>query len=285
MIEAGNGRSGARAMLVLWPTAIWLVSFLLVPLLILLVLSLGSRDTLGRVTLTLTTDNYFRFFHPPYFFVLWRSLLLAFQTTVICLGLGIALAAWLAFCVPKKNQLWLLFLFLAPLWTSFLLRIYAWMIILRPTGLAANMLSVCGIHTQSSFLYSYGAVLLGLVYNYLPYMVTPIYAAFGKMDLGLLEAACDLGASPWRSFTHVTLPCNARGIVAGCILVFVPAFGDYVTPDLMGGAKTMFIGNLIQNQFLSVRDWAFGSAVSSILIVIVSIAIWIYLKYGETSTV
>jgi spermidine/putrescine transport system permease protein len=123
-----------------------------------------------------------------------------------------------------------------------------------------------------------------MVYNYLPFMVLPLYASLEKLDIRLLEAAADLGASPLRSFFKITLPLSSRGMVAGSIMVFVPALGDYVTPDLLGGAKTMFIGNLIQNQFLVVRDWAFGSAVSTILIVIVGVAIWAYLKYVEPDT-
>jgi len=156
------------------------------------------------------------------------------------------------------------------------------MIILRPTGVITGLLDSLQIPAPL-LMYNYGAILLGMIYNYLPYMVLPLYAAFEKLDVHLLEAAADLGAAPLRSFWKVTLPLSSRGIVAGCIMVFIPALGDYVTPDLLGGAKTMFIGNLIQNQFLTIRDWAFGSAVSTILIGIVGVAVWIYLKYGETS--
>jgi spermidine/putrescine transport system permease protein len=135
-------------------------------------------------------------------------------------------------------------------------------------------------HVQ--LMYNWGAVLLGMVYNYLPYMVLPIYAALEKLDPSLLEAASDLGASPLKSFFKITLPLSSRGVIAGSIMVFIPALGDYVTPDLLGGAKSMLIGNLIQNQFLIVRDWAFGSAVSTVLIVIVGLAVWVYLNHGET---
>ncbi len=121
-----------------------------------------------------------------------------------------------------------------------------------------------------------------MVYNYLPYMILPLYTSLEKFDMSLLEAAMDLGASPWRTLTSVLIPLSVGGIVAGSVMVFIPSLGDYVTPDLLGGAKTMFIGNLIQNQFLTVRDWAFGSAVSTVLILIVSVAIWIYLKYADS---
>jgi spermidine/putrescine transport system permease protein len=213
-----------------------------------------------------------------------RSLVLAASTTGICLALGTMFSLWLAFSVPKAKQNFFMTLMVAPLWTSFLLRIYAWMTILRPTGLISEMLHAFGWQHPPVLLYTPWAVLLGMVYNYLPYMVLPLYASLEKLDVRLLEAAADLGATPWRAFLKVTLPLSSKGMVAGSIMVFVPALGDYVTPDLLGGAKTMFIGNLIQNQFLTVRDWAFGSAVSTILIVIVSIAIWLYLKYVEPDT-
>src|SRR4029453_16313219 len=141
--------------------------------------------------------------------------------------------------------------------------------------------SAAGIMHPPVILYTPAAILLGMVYNYLPYMILPIYAALEKLDKRLLEAAADLGATPWQAFWKVTVPLSARGIIAGVTMVFVPSLGDYVTPDLLGGARTMFIGNLIQNQFLVVRDWAFGSAVSTILIFIVAAAIWVYLKWGE----
>jgi spermidine/putrescine transport system permease protein len=121
-----------------------------------------------------------------------------------------------------------------------------------------------------------------MVYNYLPYMILPLYTSLEKFDMSLLEASLDLGASAWRTLTRVLIPLSLGGIVAGSVMVFIPSLGDYVTPDLLGGAKTMFIGNLIQNQFLTVRDWAFGSAVSTVLILIVSVAIWIYLKYADS---
>lgn len=268
------------------PAGLWLTVFMVMPLVILLVFSVGHRDDLGRVTLTsLNFDNYMRFFSGPYLLTLTRSLSLATATTLICLVMGTLTATWMAFCVPTKYKSLLMTLFVLPLWTSFLLRIYAWITILRPTGIVSDLLSGLGIENPPFILYSPYAVLLGMVYNYLPYMVLPIYAALEKLDLRLIEAAADLGANPLQTFLKVTVPLSSRGLIAGSIMVFVPALGDYVTPDLLGGGKTMYIGNLIQNQFLSVRDWAFGCAVSTLLIIIVAAAIWIYLKYGETETV
>lgn len=254
---------------------------MVVPMVILVVFSLGGRDELGRVVLGFSPDNFVRFVAGPYVKTMWRSLALAGATTALCLVLGFLVATWLAFVVPRHRQNLFMTLIVAPLWTSFLLRIYAWIIILRPTGILTNVLEAAGIQHPPSILYTPAAILLGMVYNYLPYMILPLYAALEKLDKRLLEAAADLGATPWEAFWKVTIPLSARGIVAGVTIVFVPSLGDYVTPDLLGGARTMFIGNLIQNQFLVVRDWAFGSAVSTVLILIVALAIWIYLKWGE----
>jgi len=280
-IKAAPVQLWTKGQLILLPAGIWLMTFMVIPLAILLVYSLGSRDELGRIVLGFHTENFVRFFCGPYLNSLGRSLILAGTTTFACLVLGVLFSLWLAFSVPKHRQNFFMTLLVAPLWTSFLLRIYAWMTILRPTGLLTNSLQSLGISDPPVLLYTPYAVLLGMVYNYLPFMVLPLYASLEKLDKRLLEAAADLGASPMRSFFKVTLPLSSRGMVAGSIMVFVPALGDYVTPDLLGGAKTMFIGNLIQNQFLTVRDWAFGSAVSTILILIVGVAIWIYLKYVE----
>ncbi|HEY9730732.1 MAG TPA: ABC transporter permease [Drouetiella sp.] len=271
----------SKGQLILLPAGLWLSVFMVLPLVILLVYSLGSRDDLGQIVLGLNFENYSRFFTGPYLKSLLRSLVLASSTTAICLFLGTLFSLWLAFSVPKEKQNFFMTLMVAPLWTSFLLRIYAWMTILRPTGIFTEALQALGWQNPPVLLYTPWAVLLGMVYNYLPFMVLPLYASLEKLDTRLLEAAADLGATPWQSFLKVTLPLSSKGMVAGSIMVFVPALGDYVTPDLLGGAKTMFIGNLIQNQFLTVRDWAFGSAVSTILIVIVSFAIWLYLKYVE----
>ncbi|HEY9773239.1 MAG TPA: ABC transporter permease [Planktothrix sp.] len=279
--QASTNARWSNAYLVLFPAGIWLLVFMVLPLFILLVYSLGSRDELGRIVLAFNFTNYVRFFCGPYINALARSLTLAAVTTTACLIVGLMFSMWLAFAVPRNRQNFFMTLMVAPLWTSFLLRIYAWMTILRPTGILSEVLRSCGIADPPVILYTPLAVFIGMVYNYLPFMVLPVYASLEKLDKRLLEAAADLGATPWRSFLKITLPLSARGIVAGCIMVFVPALGDYVTPDLLGGAKTMFIGNLIQNQFLMVRDWAFGCAVSTILMIIVAIGVFFYLKYGE----
>lgn len=268
-------------LLTLLPAGVWLAVFMLAPVAILVVFSLGSRDALGHVVLAFQPDNYARFVSGPYALTLLRSLGLAGSTTLGCLLLGFPCAMWLAFQVPPKKQQFYMTLLTVPLWISFLLRIYAWITILRPTGILPSAFRAVGL-IPPPMLYNDGAILLGMLYNYLPYMILPLYSTLEKLDRRLLEASCDLGANAWTTFWRVTVPMSMRGIVAGIIMVFVPSLGDYVTPELMGGAKTMFIGTLIQNQFLVVHDWAFGSAVSTILLALVGIGIYIYLKYGES---
>jgi spermidine/putrescine transport system permease protein len=268
-------------LLILLPAGLWLILFMLVPVVILGVFSFGSRDGLGQIHVGFEPVNYARFVSGPYLLCLWRSLGLALSTTIACLLLGFPCAAWLAFQVPSRQQSLFVTLLTVPLWTSFLLRIYAWITILRPTGLLPSFLHSLGLNPPD-LLYNQWAVLLGMLYNYLPYMILPLYSTLEKLDRRLLEAARDLGAGSWNTFLKITVPLSMRGIVAGIIMVFVPSMGDYVTPDLMGGAKNMYIGTLIQNQFLIVHDWAFGSAVSTILLAVVGLGIWIYLRYGET---
>jgi spermidine/putrescine transport system permease protein len=267
-------------LLTLLPAGVWLAVFMLAPVAILVVFSFGLRDSLGHVILGFEPANYARFFNGPYLLTLVRSLGLAGTTTLACLLFGFPVAMWLAFEVPAKKQQFYMTLLTVPLWISFLLRIYAWITILRPTGILPSAIRALGF-TPPEMLYNDGAILLGMLYNYLPYMILPLYSTLEKLDRRLLEASRDLGADEWTTFWSVTVPMSMRGIVAGIIMVFVPSLGDYVTPELMGGAKTMYIGSLIQNQFLTVHDWAFGSAVSTILLALVGVGIYVYLKYGE----
>lgn len=270
----------AKGPLILLPAGLWLVAFMLLPVIILLVFSFGTRDSLGQLHLAFNPDNYTRFFFGPYLLCLWRSLSLAGGTTALCLLLGFPCAMFLAFHLRPERQALFVTLLTVPLWISFLLRIYAWITILRPTGLLPTILHHAGL-TPPSLLYNQGAILLGMLYNYLPYMILPLYTTLEKLDRRLIEAAMDLGANSWTAFVKVTVPLSARGIAAGIIMVFVPSLGDYVTPDLLGGAKQMFIGGLIQNQFLVVHDWAFGSAASTILLMFVGVGVYFYLKYAD----
>ena len=274
-----------KAVWTLVPAGIWLSLFMIVPLIIIVVFSLGSRSELGTFQPGFGFQNFARFVNGPYLNCLWRSVTLSFSTTSLCLLLGFPVAAWLAFCVPKEKQNLFMVLLTVPISISFLLRIYAWITILRPTGLASHFMESIGIADPPVMLYTQWAVLLGMVYNYVPYMILPLYAALEKLDWRLVEAAYDLGATAWQALWRVIVPLSFRGIVAGVIMVFVPSLGDYVTPDLMGGSKNMYIGSLIQNQYLVVRDWAFGSAVSTVLLIIVGVGVYYYLKYAEKSAV
>ncbi len=282
-ISKSSQRPGARLWL-LAPACTYLALFVLVPLVILWVYSFGGRDQLGRVVLGFSFDNYLRFIHGPYLSALLRSLVLSTLTTSSTLVLGYIFAVWLALFTKRSMRNMLILLIVLPLWTSSLLRIYAWITILRPTGILAHLAAACGLgHELPPLLYTPFAVWLGMVYNYLPYMILPLYTAIEKVDIKLIEASLDLGASPLRTLFKILLPLTSGGIVAGSLMVFIPSLGDYVTPDLLGGGKYMYMGNLIQNQFLTVRDWAFGSAVSTVLIIIVSLAVWVYMKYADSA--
>jgi spermidine/putrescine transport system permease protein len=186
-------------------------------------------------------------------------------TTVITMLLGYPLAYYIARSPAKQRSL-LLFLILVPFWTNFVIRIYAWIMLLRGGGLLDSFLQWIGVTGEPlGLLYTPTAVMIGMVYEFLPFMVLPLYTSLEKIESALLEAAADLGAPPWRAFLRVTLPLSIPGMIAGTILVFIPAMGMFVVPDLMGGAKTLLIGNVIRNQFLTARDWPFGSAASMIL--------------------
>lgn len=250
------------------------------PLAIICVYSALTRGTYGGVGLPWTAENYARFFDPLYASILLRSLLIAGAATALCLLLGFPLALFIA-RAQKRRGLYL-FLVILPFWTSFLVRTYAWLFLLRDTGLVNTALMSLGlIHEPLPLLYNTGAVLLGLVYGYLPFMILPLYAALERLDPALLEAAADLGARPLTAIFRVVVPLAAPGIRAGSILVFIPCVGAFLTPDLLGGGKTVMIGNLVQNQFTAARDWPFGSAVSLLLMAIVVALVVFFLRRDD----
>ena len=250
--------------LFLAPTAALMAVTMLAPLAIVCVYSFLSRGAYGGVERPFTLENYTRVWDPLYGIILWRSLWIAAVATALCLALGFPLALFIARSGAKKNLY--LSLVILPFWTSFLIRTYAWMFLLRDTGLINTVLQALGlIHQPLPMLYNDGAVILGLVYGYLPFMVLPLYATLERMDASLIEAAADLGARPLDALFRVTLPLCAPGIRAGAILVFVPCLGTFLTSDLLGGSKTILIGNLVQNQFTTARDWPFGAALSLVL--------------------
>lgn len=273
----GEIAGGARhRLMLLLPGVVWLVIFGILPLALVVVYSFAHRGTYGGIEFTFTLENYVRLADPLYLAILWRSFAFAFATTVLCLLLGYPLAYAIASSPePRKNRL--LLLMIVPFWTNFLIRTYAWIIILRSQGLINGFLIRLGFISEPlKMLYTPGAVLLGFVYNWLPYMVLPLYASLEKIDRSYIEAAMDLGARGKAVLTRVILPLSLPGIAAGCILVFIPALAMFAIPDLLGGARTMLVGNLIKNQFLSARNWPFGSAASVVLMVTMLIALFIY---------
>ena len=264
-------------LLFLSPAGIVMGGLFLAPLLIVLAYSLLTRGAYGGIEPPWTFESYTRFVDPLYGAILLRSFVMAAVATVLCLLMGFPLALAIARSQKWKNVL--LYLVILPFWTSFLVRTYAWMFLLRDTGLINTALQALGVISEPlPLLYNSGAVLLGLVYGYVPFMVLPIYATLERLDKSLIEASADLGARPWITLTRVIVPLAGSGIRAGAILVFIPCLGAYLTPDLLGGGKTVMIGNLVQNQFTTARDWPFGSAVSLALMGIVMLLLMSMLR-------
>jgi spermidine/putrescine transport system permease protein len=262
------------------PSWVVMLALFVAPLAIILAYSFLTRGTYGGISLPWNAESYQRLADPIYLAILWRSFWIAGVSTAFCLLLGFPLALFISRSGKRKDLY--LSLVMLPFWTSFLVRTYAWMFLLRDTGLINSLLQKLGlIHSPVPLLYNDGAVILGLVYGYLPFMVLPLYATLERLDRNLLEASADLGARPWATLTHVMVPLCAPGIRAGAILVFIPCLGAYLTPDLLGGGKSVMIGNLIQNQFTTARDWPFGSAVSLALMAVVMLLLAAIVRRGE----
>ncbi len=268
-------RNARAALLLLAPCLVTLCALFVAPQLIVLAVSLGRRTTYGGIAYALSVSNYLRALEPLYLWIFARSLGLAFATTALCLVLAYPMAYWLGITVPERQRNALLVLVILPFWTSFLVRMYAWIFLLRSEGLVNLALGRFGI-PPLGLLYNDFAVLLGQVYGELPFMILPLYASLEKLDRSLLEAAADLGAPPSRSLWRVTIPLTRPGIVAGCVLVFIPSLGAYLAPDLLGGARTVYVGTLIQSQFAVARDMPFGSALSFVLLLVVAALLGIF---------
>jgi spermidine/putrescine transport system permease protein len=276
-LSACNAQAGAPA-LALVPAAAWLTLFFLLPLAIVGVISLVRPG--APVDWVLDGSAYARLIDPLYFDILLRSSGLALLATAACLALGYPLAWYIARRPPKTRRV-LYFMVLIPLWANSLILIYAWMVLLRPNGVLEQLLRLIGVGGEEpiAMLYTPGAVLVGLVYWYLPFMVYPLYAAIEKVDVTLLDAARDLGASRLALFTRVLLPLTRAGVATGCLLVFIESLGAFVVPDLLGGAKSMMLGNLIQQRFLSVpQDWPLGAAIATGLLAVMAIGMALVLR-------
>ena len=253
------------------------------PLAIILAYSFLTRGAYGGQGLPWTVENYRRLWDGLYAGIVLRSIAMAGAATAICLVMALPLALFISRSGRRRNLY--LQLVMLPFWTSFLVRTYAWLFLLRDTGLINTALQAVGlIREPLPLLYNPGAVLLGLVYGYLPFMVLPIYATVERLDRTLVEAAADLGAGPWTTLARVVVPLSMPGIRAGAVLVFIPCLGAYLTPDLLGGGRTVLIGNLIQSQFTTARDWPFGSALSLVLMLVALLLMAGFLRRAREET-
>jgi spermidine/putrescine transport system permease protein len=276
-------RASWRAWFLLSPLLLWLGLFVVAPMVILLIYSFCQRDEFGDIEYSLTWENFARAFGPLYLKIFLRSTWYAALSTIICVIVGFPVA----YFIGRAPQVWrnrLLLAVMIPFWTSFLIRTYAWVNILGDRGIINSLLMQArAITAPFNLIYTPGAVVLGLVYSYLPFMILPIFSSVEKLDQNLLDAAADLGANPWRAFWRVILPLTRPGINAGVLLVFVPAIGMFAITDLMGGAKVPMIGNVIQTQFGSANNWPFGAALGMVMVGMFAIVYWLsgFAKQGR----
>ncbi|MEG1777845.1 MAG: ABC transporter permease, partial [Angelakisella sp.] len=247
-----------------------------------LVLSFLRKDILWGVTSEFTLDNYKKMLDPVYLKTFRDSLILAFSTTLLTVLMGYPFGYFMGRLLPKRRKMVML-LVVVPFWTNALVRIYGWMILLRSSGVVNKLLLATGlIDVPLKILYTYGAVLIGMVYSLLPFMILPVYSSVEKMDWSLVDAARDLGASRFIAFMTVTLKLTLPGLLSGFVLVFVPSIGLFFISDLLGGGKIMLVGNLIKNQLLQARDWPFGAALSVIMMVMTIGIIALYRKITKS---
>lgn len=258
--------------------SVWLTLFVFFPNLLVIFTSFLTRDPQATVSLPINADSYIRTLDFLYLKVLWDSLRMSLFAMVACLLIGYPFAMAIA-SLPKRWQPVILFLVILPFWTNSLVRTYAIQFILGNQGIINKSLLGLGlIDKPLQLLYTQFAVVLGLVYILLPFMVLPLYSSLEKLDVRLHHAAKDLGAGPLSRFWHITVPLTSPGIVAGCLMVLLPAMGMFYISDLLGGAKNLLLGNVIKTQFLHTRDWPFGSAFSVILIVLLGFMLWLYFR-------
>ena len=271
---------------------LWLLLFFLTPFLIVFKISLADpliaqppftplfqKSVETGLSIYTTFDNYLYLFQDSLYLVTYiNSVKLAFISTCFCLLIGYPIAYGIARS-PQPTRNILLLMVVVPFWISFLLRVYAWMGILKTKGLLNGLLLWAGIIDQPlELLYTDTAVYIGMIYSYLPFMILPLYANLEKLDIRLLEAAADLGARPWKVFKDITFPLSIPGVIAGCLLVFIPAIGEYVIPALLGGADTLMIGRLLFDEFFMNRDWPVASAVAIVLLMLLVLPIVYFQK-------
>lgn len=248
------------------PYIVWAMLMLVLPMALIFLYSITEPGN-SIISFSITLDQYIKFFtDKDFLLILWRSLAIAVKTTIICLLLGYPIAYYIA-RTKEKTQNMLILCITIPMWINMLVRTYAWIGLLSDGGLIQKILSLVGLG-HIKLLYTEGAVLLGMVYNFLPFMILQIQTSLCKMDTSLLEASADLGASPAQTFRRITLPLSLPGVINGITLVFLPAVSSFFIPKLLGGGQYFLIGNMIENQFITVGEWNFGSAISMIMAVI-----------------
>jgi spermidine/putrescine transport system permease protein len=262
-----------------YPYLVWLGMFILIPLLLVMYFAFTTGDSQNFSTFTFSIENFEKFMSPLYLGVLYRSVKLAFVSTLICLALGYPIALIISKEKPKIRNVMVLMLVI-PMWMNFLLRTYAWLTLLGKNGILTKVLSSIGIE-GISLLYNDTAVLLGMVYNFLPFMVLPIFSVLTKMDKNLVEAAEDLGANKAEVFWKVIFPLSLPGVITGITMVFIPAVSTFVISGLLGGNKSTLIGNLIEQQFRYTGDWHFGSTMSIILMVFILASMAVTSKFDK----
>jgi spermidine/putrescine transport system permease protein len=278
--QAATKAESRRGFRIGLPSYVYLVLFFAIPLVLVFVYSFASRSATGLTVLrTWNVDSYERIFTTPLVLEIFgRSVLLALTTTAICLLVSYPFAYYIATSSPRVRNV-LLVLVMIPFWSNFLVRTYAWRVLLGSDGIVSQISQALG-GEPIRVLFTNSAVLIGLVYGFLPFMVLPLYAAIERLDWDLVEAARDLYANGWTAFRKVTLPLSMPGVVAGSILVFIPSLGAYVTPAILGGARTVLLGDYIVSQFLAARNWPFGSALSFVIMFVMLLATMFYFRVG-----
>ena len=260
------------------PYIFWAVLFILLPIALIVYMSFNGISTMNMGEYRFSTEQYARFLQPIYLRILWRSIVLAAVSTVVCLLLGYP-AAYFISRLKQKEASMMILLFVIPMWMNFLLRTYAWITLLGRNGVLNRMMGLLGLG-PFEMMYNEGAILMGMIYNFIPFMVLPIYSVLTKMDKSLLEAAQDLGASPWHAFRKVTLPLSLSGIYSGILMCFIPALSTFVISALLGGNKYYLVGNIIEQQFRFTGNWAFGSTISVVLMLILFTMLFFSRKFG-----
>lgn len=263
------------------PVSIWMILFVTLPMLFIIYISFMSRGVFGDVVYQFSLESYQTLLDATYFKVILKSLKAALLTTVLCLGLGYPFAYYIARKPPEVASR-LIMLIMIPFWTNSLMRLNSWLLLFQTSGPVNNFLRWTGLVDRPiTFIYTDGLVVLGLITNMLPFAVLPLYSSIEKLQKSLLEASADLGATPSQTFFKVTLPLTFPGIFSAIILVFIPSLGIYTVSDILGGGKVLYIGNIIKNQFGSIRNWPLGAALSVLLLVITGLLIFIYTRFAK----